>query len=146
MRDGDRRLRLVIDTNVLVAAARSRISAASALLLLLDAGLFVPLVSVPLTLEYESVLLRPDQLAESGAEAKDAIDFLGYLNRLAEPVVLHYLWRPQLLDPADEMVLETAINGRASQIVTFNTRDFASAVRFEIGVSTPAEILRRLRQ
>lgn len=91
MTGGDGRLRLVLDTNVLVAAARSRTGAASALLLLLDAGLFVPIVSVPLTLEYEAVLLRPDQLAASGAEAEDAIDFLGYLNGLAEPVVLHYL-------------------------------------------------------
>jgi predicted nucleic acid-binding protein len=36
-------------------------------------------------------------------------------------------WWPRLPDPADDVVLETAINGRASAIVTFNQRDFAEA-------------------
>ena len=35
---------------------------------------------------------------------------------IVEPVRIHYLWRPQLRDPEDEMVLETAVNGRADAI------------------------------
>lgn len=65
---------------------------------------------------------------------------------IVEPVELHYLWRPQLGDPADEMVLETAINGQADCMVTRNLRHFQAAARqFGIEVVTPGEALRRIR-
>ncbi|WP_232302723.1 PIN domain-containing protein, partial [Elstera litoralis] len=72
-------------------------------------------------------------------------NFLDYLAGLVEPVQLHYLWRPQLGDVADEMVLETAINGTADCIVTFNTRHFGPATRFGIEAIWPEEALRRIR-
>lgn len=66
---------------------------------------------------------------------------------LAEPVETHFLWRPQLRDPGDELVLEAAINGRAEAIVTFNRRDFGTApTRFGVGILLPAEALRRVRR
>jgi len=73
----------------------------------------------------------------------DGVDnFLDALALLVEPVDLHYLWRPQLNDPADEMVLETALNARADALVTFNLRDFsAAAKRFGLHLLTPAECL-----
>lgn len=73
------------------------------------------------------------------------MEFLDYLAGYVEPVKLHYLWRPQLGDVADEMVLETAINGRADCIVTFNLKHFEPAWRFGIEVVTPAEMVRRIR-
>ncbi|MFI3197663.1 MAG: PIN domain-containing protein [Methylococcaceae bacterium] len=62
-------------------------------------------------LEYETVLKRPEQLAVSGRTEATTDAFLDALSLFIEPVHLHYLWRPQLRDPADEMVLETALNG-----------------------------------
>lgn len=54
---------------------------------------------------------------------------------LIEPVTTHYLWRPQLRDPADEMVLEVAVNGRVDALVSFNHRDFGPApARFGIAL------------
>ncbi len=74
---------------------------------------------------------------------RDALDDLA---GIVEPVRLHYLWRPQLGDVADEMVLETAINGRADCIVTHNVRHFEPAAgSFGIDVILPAEALRRIR-
>jgi hypothetical protein len=65
----------------------------------------------------------------------------------AEPVDVHFMWRPQLTDPADELVLEAAMNDRASAIVTHNLRDFLPAARdFEIEVITPGVMLRRMRK
>jgi predicted nucleic acid-binding protein len=62
----------------------------------------------------------------------------------AEPVELNFLWRPQLKDPADEM-LEAAVNGRAAAIVTHNVTDFRSATeRFGVATMTPAEFLKEL--
>lgn len=137
-------MRLVLDTNVLIAARRSRLGASNALLRLLDAGAFTGLVSVPLFLEYEAVLTRPSQLAALNVSEAAVLGFLDYLAGVVEPVQLHYLWRPQLGDVADEMVLETAINGQAAAIVTFNARHFTAAERFGIAVLWPEAILRRI--
>lgn len=138
--------RIVLDTNVLVAASRSRSGASFALLLALRNGQFRALVSVPLLLEYEAVLCRPEQLAASGRSVAQTNAFLDALCLLVEPVHLHYLWRPQLRDPADEMVLETALNGRADALVTLNIADFGSAAQFRLPVLSPGAFLRRLQE
>jgi len=138
-------IRLVVDTNVLVAAGRSRLGASNMLLRSVSQRAVQMLASVPLFLEYEAVLLRPEQLLASGVPASTVMGFLDYLAGLVEPVRFHYLWRPQLPDIADEMVLETAINGRAEYVVTFNTSDFLPAVRFGIEVVTPAQMIGRMR-
>lgn len=138
-------LRAVVDTNILIAARRSRFGASNALLRAADEGAFRMLASVPLFLEYEAVLTRPEHLLASRLSERMVKDFLDYLARLVEPIRLHYLWRPQLGDVADEMVLETAINGRADCIVTFNKRHFAPAARFGIETIWPDEALRRIQ-
>ena len=69
---------------------------------------------------------------------------LDVLALFAEPVVIHYPWRPRLRDPADEMVLEVAVNGRADAIVTFNRADFGAApLGFGIAVASPSDVLQR---
>ena len=138
-------LRVVLDTNILIKARRSRTGASNALLRMVDQSAFRMMVSVPLCLEYEAVLTRPEHLLASGLTARQVAEFLDYLAGIVEPVKLHYLWRPQLSDVADEMVLETAINGRANCIVTFNTRHFGPAARFGIDVIWPDEAIRRIQ-
>ena len=138
--------RVVLDTNVLVAASRSRNGASFALLLALRNGQFKALASVPLMLEYEAVLKRPEQLAASGRSVAMTDAFLDALTLFVEPIHLHYLWRPQLRDPADEMVLETALNGRAEALVTLNISDFNAASHFRLAVMTPGAFLRRLQE
>lgn len=138
--------RVVLDTNVLVAASRSRNGASFALLLALKNGQFTALASVPLILEYEAVLKRPEQLAVSERTEATTGAFLDALSLFIEPVHLHYLWRPQLRDPADEMVLETALNGRAEVLVTLNIADFVPASHFRLPVLTPGAFLRQLQE
>lgn len=59
---------------------------------------------------------------------------------------MHFQWRPQLRDAADEMVLEAAINGQADALVTHNTGDFAeAAARFGLRIVTPGEMLKELK-
>lgn len=138
--------RVVLDTNVLVAAARSRNGASFALLSALRINRFHLLASVTLFLEYEAVLKRPEQLA-AGQRSLAMVDaFLDALVLRVEPVHMFYLWRPQLRDAADEMVLETALNGRADALVTFNIGDFAAAEKFALPVLTPAVFLQQLNQ
>jgi len=72
--------------------------------------------------------------------------FVDAVIAMAEPVESHYLWRPQLRDPADELVLEAAVNGQAAAIVTFNRRDFGAAPgKFGVAVLTLAEVIRGIR-
>ncbi|MEQ8347992.1 MAG: PIN domain-containing protein [Sneathiellaceae bacterium] len=91
------------------------------------------------------VLTRPEHLVAFRLTEGQAIAFLGYLAGIVDPVRLHYLWRPQLADVADERVLETAINGRADCLVTFKIRHFAAAGQFGIDVIQPEEALRRIQ-
>ena len=137
--------RVVLDTNVLVAASRSRLGASFAVLRAMREGQLLALASVPLVLEYEAVLSRPEQLAASHRTAPMVEAFLDAFCLLAEPVELFFLWRPQLRDAADEMVLETALNGRADALVTLNGRDFVPAHRFGLPVLTPGAFLQTLQ-
>ena len=103
-------------------------------------------MTVPLVLEYEAVVTRPEHLAASGLTLKDALAMIDVLVSIAEWVWIDYRWRPQTRDPADEMVLEAAINARADAIVTFNRRDFGAAPeKFGIGCWLPSETLEKLK-
>ena len=135
----------VLDTDVLVAAFRSGAGASRQVLAAARAHRFELLLSVPLMLEYESVLTRPENLAASGASREDVSAVLDELAAIGKRVELVIRTRPMLLDPNDEMVLETAINGGADAIVTFNERDFRQAATpFRCSVVWPGEAVRRL--
>jgi len=95
------------------------------------------LASVPLMLQYEAVLLRPEQLAASNLSRPEMDALLDAVAVIATPVSISYLWRPILRDPDDELVLETAINGQADALLTFNERDFAGARRLALRISRP---------
>lgn len=136
--------RIVLDTNILVAAARSRTGASFAVLQALRQNRFAALVSVPLLLEYEAVLKRPEHLVP-GQRTQVMVDaFLDAFCLHAEPVHLHYMWRPQTRDAADDMVLETALNGQADALVSLNTADFAKAATcFQLNLLTPGAFYQR---
>src|SRR6266852_1016615 len=133
----------VLDTDVLVAAFRSDIGASRQVLEAARARRFELLLSVPLMLEYESVLTRPEHLAARRASVEDVSAVLDELASVGKRIALVIRARPMLPDPNDEMVLETAINGRADAIVTFNDRDFRPvATRFRCSVLRPGEVIR----
>lgn len=124
----------------MVAAIRSDRGASRQLSLSALDGVIEVLVSVPLMVEYEAVLTRPEHLAASGLRAAEINEILDAFANMATHVHLRFLWRPQLKDPADEMVLETAVNGGADRLVTFNQRHLAVAARqFSIRGLTPSE-------
>ncbi|MDE2971017.1 MAG: putative toxin-antitoxin system toxin component, PIN family [Acidobacteriota bacterium] len=135
-------MRVVLDTSVVIAALRSRHGASNALLINLLGGSGTWLCSVPLFLEYEAVMMRPELRLATGYAAADLTGFLTDIASVIEPVEMHFLWRPQLADAKDEMVLETAVNGGADRIVTHNIRDFReAAARFGIGAVQPRDLL-----
>ncbi|NOX63359.1 MAG: putative toxin-antitoxin system toxin component, PIN family [Chloroflexi bacterium] len=139
-------MRYVLDTDVLVAGLRSRTGASRRLLLYLYEGRYEAVASVAMMLEYEAVLTRSQNLQAFNLSLQEVELFLDSLSYLIVPVTPFFLWRPQLRDPADEHVLEAAVNGGADAIVTFNLRHFQyAAARFGIDVVRPGEALRRIR-
>ena len=137
--------RLIIDSNVLTSAFRSRSGASFVLIELVRRERIRMLATPPLFLEYEDVLKRPEQMAVSGLSLADVDIALDALAALIEPVETHLRWRPQLPDPDDEMVLEAAINSRADALVTYNTAHFRiAAARFGVRLARPAEIIREV--
>ena len=101
--------------------------------------------SVSLFMEYEAVCLRPQHGLAAGLAPLQVNVFLDALAHLVEPVEVHFLWRPQLRDPADELVLEAAVNASAKALLTFNMRHFANvAERFKLSVLQPGEFLRSI--
>lgn len=134
--------RIVLDTNVVVSALRSNRGASFRLLSEIDSGRFEICLSVPLVLEYEAVLFR--QARALGLTRRDVGDVLDYLCSVAQLQSIFFLWRPQLRDPSDDMVLEVAVAAGCRYIVTFNTRDFGSGRAFALRVVTPREFLQAI--
>lgn len=131
--------RVVLDTNVMVAAFRSRLGMAFRLVQMIGRAEFELALSVPLVLEYEDALHRATQL--SPPEIKTLLSFwcsVGHLQKV------FFLWRPLLRDPKDDMVLELAVAARARQIVTFNVRDFSGAEQFGIEILQPRIFLEQM--
>lgn len=136
----------MLDTDVMVAALRSNRGASRQLLLGALNHRLELLLSVPLMLEYEAVLTRREHLAASGLKRAEVESILDDLATVAKPVRLAFRWRPTLLDPDDDMVLETAINGSADAIVTFNQRDFTGFCKdFDFAVLLPSAALQYIR-
>lgn len=140
-------MRVVLDTDVMVAAFRSDRGASRQLLVAALDQRYDLLASVPLMIEYEAVLTRPEQLDSIGLRSGDVNAVLDAVAKVAIPVALRFLWRPRLKDPGDEMVLETAVNGNADWLVTFNTRHLAEGARdFGIRVIRPVDAWKQVQK
>lgn len=137
---------VVLDTDVIVSAVVSPAGASRFLLHEIGLGRLPAAASVPLLLEYEAVLKRTETLNRAGGTAEDMDVILDQLATVLRQVPIWSLWRPQLRDANDDMVLEAAANAAATHLVTFNIRDFGTAPsRFGIALCRPAEIARNLR-
>lgn len=135
--------KIVIDTNVLVSALRSRLGWSFDLLERLGKGQVEHVVTVPLAIEYEDVLHREGMVPLGSAAVDDVLDYI-CASGLRQQV--HFLWRPKLSDVRDDMVLEAAFNGQCDAIVTWNLRDFPAAGAIGIEVVSPDLFVKRLKE
>jgi putative PIN family toxin of toxin-antitoxin system len=138
-------MRVVFDTSVLVAATRSRDGASFALVNSIPSQRFEICLSVALYLEWQDVLTRPEHLAP-GRTAEEALEFVRYLGSVAWLQPIYFLWRPYLLDPEDDMILELAFAAGCRHIVTHNVRHFAGCEKLGIKPVTPGELMELLKQ
>jgi len=136
--------RVVLDTNVLVAALRSRRGASFEIISRLGTGAFDAAVSVSLVLEYESALLR--HMPASPYSEREIRDFIDYVCQASIRQKIFFLWRPFLRDPSDDLVLEVAVAAGCEAIVTHNVRDFTASQKLGVRALTHGEFLRKIRR
>jgi putative PIN family toxin of toxin-antitoxin system len=138
-------MRVVLDTDVVVAGMRSPSGASAALLLAARRRRLVFLATVALFVEYEAVCERPEHRAAAGLSKDEVRIFLDALASMVEEVEAHFLWRGRLRDANDDMVLDAAVNGQADAIATFNRRDYGGVPEeFGIAVLAPRDVLKRI--
>jgi len=130
---------IVVDTNVLLSGLKSNRGYSYKLIEQLPSRRFDVCVSVPLILEYESVLLNHRETI--GMSESDIKSVLDYLCLVGQKTNIYYLWRPFLKDPFDDHVLEVAVNSKSRYIVTHNKKDFQNVEQFGINALTPKEFL-----
>jgi predicted nucleic acid-binding protein len=137
--------RVVLDTSILVAAARSRQGASFALVSSIPAPEFQPCLSVALYAEWQEALTRPENLPP-GRTAEDALGFVRYLASQSYLQEIHFLWRPLLPDADDDMVLELAFAAGCQHIITHNVKDFHGSQQLGVTALTPREFLKQIRK
>jgi len=136
-----RRPLVVLDTNVVVSALRSRRGAAFQVLAAVGGESFDIAISVPMVLEHEEALLAQRAVGITALDIRTALDYLCEVGREQE---VFFLWRPTLRDPDDDMVLELAVAAGCGAVVTYNVRDFKGTDRFGVEVWTPVDLLRKV--
>jgi putative PIN family toxin of toxin-antitoxin system len=137
-------MKVILDANVLVAGLKSRLGASFTLIALIKTGQVQPAVTTPLLVEYEAVLTRPG-LLPADLDQDDITGFLDWFVSLSSRHRVHYLWRPYLPDPQDDLVLEAAMAAGARYLITFNLRHFRDLATLGIVVLTPAQFLKHLQ-
>lgn len=124
---------------------RSPIGASAALLKAARRNQITLIGNVALALEYEATCRLAHHMLAGGLKPAEVAIFVDAVIAMLEPFETHFMWRPQLRDPADELVLEAAVNGQADALVTFNRRDFGKVPeQFGVAVLTPGEAIRRI--
>ncbi len=138
-------MRVVFDTNVLAAAARSRQGASFVLISSIPTPEFQICPSVGLYTEWQDVLTRPEHLPPNQT-AEDVRNYLRYLASQSHLQEIHFLWRPFLRDPNDDMVLELAFAAGCRHIVTHNVKDFHGSEQLGVTALAPREFLNLIRK
>ncbi len=134
--------RVVIDTNVIISALRSKQGASNQFLRLLGQELFKCVISVPLALEYEEVCKR--LMPPLGISNTQIDSFIDYICQVSLHRKIFYLWRPQLPDADDDFLLDLTVEAQTEFIITFNQRDFPGVERFNIRLATPKAFMQIL--
>ncbi|HZQ47177.1 MAG TPA: PIN domain-containing protein [Verrucomicrobiae bacterium] len=135
-----KRYRVILDTNVVVAAMRSRTGASFRLLATIGHAQWQSVVTPALMYEYEDVTRRPG--AAPGLSPQDITNILDAIYRESLRQFVWFAWRPLSSDPSDDAILEAAIAGRCDYVVSFNERHLRVIREFGIEVLRPVELLK----
>lgn len=140
-------MKVVIDTNILVGALLRDGGTCRAVVRLCLEGKLQPLVGVALFAELEDVLSRSSLFRSSLLDQGERDDLFAAFLSVTTWVPIYYRWRPNLRDEADNHVVELAVAGNATYVITQNSRDFASMeLQFpDLKIATASEFLENWR-
>lgn len=135
---------IVVDTSIIISALISAKGPNREVIRQCLKGHYTPLMSNALFLEYEDVASRENILDLCPINIQDIRELLKAFYSVCRWVSIHYLWRPNLRDENDNFLIELAVAGNATYIVTNNIKDIKTAeLRFsEFTILTPEELLR----
>ncbi len=132
---------VVVDTNVIYSALRSRLGSSYVLLAAMAEGKVPYAVSAALVFEYEDVLKRPrNKLVFTETEIDEILDSIVAIGRRHSS---YFLWRPLLKDTKDDMILELAVVSESDRIITHNVKDFKGSTKLGVRAVTPLEFLKK---
>ena len=135
-----KRYRVILDTNVILAAMRSQTGASHRLLLTIGDPRWQSVITPALMYEYEDVARRPGYVP--GLSAQDITNILDLIYQQSHRQMVWFSWRPLSSDPDDDAILEAAIAGGCDFVLSFNERHLRVAREFGIEVIKPADLLR----
>ena len=130
---------VIIDTNVLLSGLKSRKGQSYRLLEKLLNNEIKIAISVPLVLEYESILKK--KLDRNIFSGEDIDTMINYICKIGKHVKIYYLWRPFLKDPYDDHIVEVALTAKCKYIITYNKKDFVEVEQLGIKAMTPYEYM-----
>jgi predicted nucleic acid-binding protein len=135
-----KRYRVILDTNVVLAAMRSQTGASHRLLLTIGHARWQSVITLALMYEYEDVARRPGNAP--GLSPQDITNILNLIYQQSHRQLVWFSWRPLSPDPGDDAILEAAIAGGCDFVVSFNERHLRAAREFGIEVLKPADLLK----
>lgn len=132
---------VTLDTNIIYQALKSANGASFFILQQVRERKIQIALSVPLFEEYEDVLKRKKALEDFGLDAEDIDKFLRFIAYVGKPYKTYFLFRPNLKDEKNNMVIELAVTSQSDYLVTSNTKDFKNTeLKFDqLKIKTPSE-------
>lgn len=133
---------IVVDTNVFVGACLG-VGASNRVVEACLVRHFRPLMGAALLAEYEDVLARAPLFTKGRLSAGERSELLDIFLATCRWTRIYYGWRPNLRDEGDNHLVELAVAGGASHIVTHNLRDLKNMeLKFPgLTVVTPTQLL-----
>ena len=138
---------LTLDTNILYQALMSTTEASHFILQQVRNRRIQIALSVPVFLEYKDVLTREKSFKDFKLQLNDVDKFLRFIAYIGKTFEIYFLFRPNLKDEKDNMIVELAITSQSDYLITSNIKDFKNAeLKFdELKVITPGEFVKMWR-
>jgi len=144
----NRMTRIVLDTNIFLAAVLQPAKTCRSILRLFLEGKVQPLMSEALFYEYEDILARDALFLNCPISAGEREDLLNAFLNCCQWINIYYRWRPNLRDEGDNHLIELAVAGQAELIITRNIRDLTSGELLfdDFRIITPEVFLKEFRR
>ncbi|MCB2261627.1 MAG: putative toxin-antitoxin system toxin component, PIN family [Candidatus Thiosymbion ectosymbiont of Robbea hypermnestra] len=137
--------RVVVDTSVFISALIGTRGPSREIIRRCLKGEYSPLISNALFQELEDVSNRTQVRNKCPLTTTEIRELLNAFYNVCSWVPIYYLWRPNVVDESDNFLIELALAGNATHIITNNISDLInSELSFpELKIVQPEQMLRR---